>query len=64
MEGDSRDDEGDEHSDCDGEEELDDVLLWGAEGRTTAGMLLLHSSSCWDNETSFSTNRQQKMQSE
>lgn len=62
VEGDSRDEEGDEHSDCDGEEELEDVLLWGAEGRTTAtpGTLLLHSSSCWDNETSFSTHRQTK----
>lgn len=63
MEGDSGDEEGDERSDCDGEEELDDVLLCGAEGRTTAtpsGTLLLHSSSCWDSETSFPTERQAK----
>lgn len=58
-EGDSREDEGDERSEGDGEEELEEVLLWGAEGRTTtsssSGTLLLHSSSCWDSKsvTSF-----------
>lgn len=63
MEGDSGDEEGDERSDCEGEEELDDILLWGPEGRTTAtpsGTLLLHSSRRWDSETSFPTKRQVK----
>lgn len=63
VEGDSGDEEGDERSDCDGEEELDDVLLWEAKGRTTArpsATLLLRSSSCWDSETSFPTERQAK----
>lgn len=32
-EGDGREEEGEERSD--GEEELDEVLLWGADGRTT-----------------------------
>lgn len=62
MEGDSGDEEGEERSDGEGEEELDDVLLLGAEGRTTtspSGMLLLHSSSCWDSETSFPRERQE-----
>lgn len=61
MEGDSGEEEGEERSDGDGEEELDEVLLRGAEGRTTAspsGTLLLHWSSCWDSETSFPTERQ------
>lgn len=62
MEGDSGDEEG-ERSDCDREEELDDVLLCRAEGRTTgtpSGTLLLHLSSCWDSETSFPRDRQVK----
>lgn len=60
VEGDSGEEEGEERSDGDGEEELDEVLLLGAEGRTTAspsGTLLLHWSSCWDSETSFPTER-------
>lgn len=57
-EGDSGDEEGEERSEGEGEEELDEVLLWGADGRTTttsssSRTLLLHSSSCWDSETSF-----------
>lgn len=64
-EGDRREDEGDERSEGDGEEELEEVLLWGAEGRTTtsssSGTLLLHSSSCWDSKsvTSFPTKKSQ-----
>lgn len=63
MEGDRGEEEGEEHSDGDEEEELDEVLLWGAEGRTTvspSGMLLLHSSSCCDSETSFPTEARDK----
>lgn len=62
MEGDRGDEERDERSDCDGEEELDDILLWGVEGTTAtpSGTLLLHSSSCWDSETSFPMERQVK----
>lgn len=59
-EGDSREEEGEERSEGDGEEELEEVLLRGTDGRTTtssssSGTLLLHSSSCWDsnNVTSF-----------
>lgn len=61
KEGDSG--EGDECRDGDGEDELDDVLLLGADGKTTtsssssssSSTLLLHSSSCWDSnrDTSF-----------
>lgn len=61
VEGDSGEEEGEERSDGDGEEELDEVLLRGAGGRTMAspsGTLLLHWSSCWDSETSFPTERQ------
>lgn len=61
-EGDSGDEEGEERSEGDGEEELEEVLLCGADGRTTttsspSGTLLLHSSSCWDSNsvTSFPT---------
>lgn len=61
-EGDSGEEEGEERSEGDGEEELEEVLLWGADGRTTttsssSGTLLLHSSSCWDSNsvTSFPT---------
>lgn len=64
MEGDSGDEERDERSDCDGEEELDDILLWGVEGTTAtpSGTLLLKlSSSCWDSETSFPTEREVKI---
>lgn len=63
VEGDSGEEEGEERSDGDGEEELDEVLLRGAEGRTTAspsGTLLLHWSSCWDSETSFPTEREKQ----
>lgn len=34
-EGDSGEEEGEERSEGDGEEEFDEVLLWGADGRTT-----------------------------
>ncbi len=61
-EGDSGEEEGEERSEGDGEEELEEVLLWGADGRTTttsssSGTLLLRSSSCWDSNsvTSFPT---------
>lgn len=60
-EGDSGEEEGEERSEGDGEEELEEALLWGADGRTTtsssSGTLLLHSSSCWDSNsvTSFPT---------
>lgn len=64
-EGDSGEEEGEERREGDGEEELDEVLLWGADGRTTttssssSRTLLLHSSSCWDSnrDTSFPTKR-------
>lgn len=59
--GDSGDEEGEERRD--GDEELEEVLLRGAEGRTTttsssssSGTLLLHWSSCWDSVTSFPAN--------
>lgn len=58
--GESREEEGEERREGDGEEELEEVLLWGLDGRTTtlspsSGTLLLHSSSCWDSKrvTSF-----------
>ena len=62
-EGDSGDEEGEERSEGEGEEELDEVLLWGVDGRTTttsssSWTLLLHSSSCWDSETSFPTEQE------
>lgn len=53
-EGDSGEDEGEERRDGDGEDELEDILLWGAASSSSSlGTLLLHSSSCCDNATSF-----------
>lgn len=67
-EGESGEEEGEERSEGDGEEELEEVLLWGADGRTTtssssSGTLLLHSSSCWDSNsvTSFPIETERKM---
>lgn len=55
KEGDSGEGEGEECREGDGEDELDEVLLLGADGKTTmssssssSSTLLLHSSSCWD----------------
>lgn len=60
-EGDSGEEEGEERSEGDGEEELEEALLWGADGRTTttsssssSGTLLLRSSSCWDSNSATS----------
>lgn len=50
--GDSGEEDGEERREGDGEEVFEEVLLWGADGRTTtsssSGTLLLHSSSCLD----------------
>lgn len=58
-EGDSSEEEGEDRSEGDGEEELEEVLLWGADGNTTtsssSGTLLLHSSSCWDSTNSVTS---------
>ena len=62
QEGDSGEEEGEERSEGDGDEELEEVLLFWTDGTTTttsssssSGTLLLHSSSCWDSNsvTSF-----------
>lgn len=72
-EGNSGEEDGVERSDGSGEDELEEALLLGADGRTSttssssssssaAGTLLLHSSSCWDSNsvTSFPKDTEQK----